>query len=199
MAKDVTRARGRPRSAAVDQAILSATSTLVDRVGYHALTVEGVAALAGVAKTTIYRRYPSKPLLVLASLSEAAEAQPQPLPDTGTLREDLIAMARLVREEVAPGSPSAVGAALIGEASRDPAVAERLRAFADQRFAQVQPLYARAVRRREVHAQVDWRVVAELLGGWIFHASVISRRTPDDTTIAHVVDLVLAGLEPRPA
>jgi AcrR family transcriptional regulator len=197
MATDVTPARGRPRSVTADRAIFRATRTLLDRVGYHALTVEGVAARAGVAKTTVYRRFPSKPLLVLACMADAARETPQPLPDTGSFREDLIAVARIVREEVAPGSPSAVGAALLGEASRDPLVAERLRAFADDRFAEGHPIYARAVERGELRPDADWRIVAELLVGWIFHASVVSRRTPDDATLTHAVDLVLDGLAPR--
>src|SRR4051812_11051836 len=176
MATDATRARGRPRSTEADRAIFESTRRLLDEGGYHGLTVEGVAAEAGVAKTTIYRRYANKALLVLDSMTQAAHDAPVELPDTGTFRDDLIAVAHLVREEVAPSSPSSVGAALLGEASQDPAVAERLRAFADFRFEQGKPVYDRAIARGELRADADWRVVAELLVGWIFHASIVSRR-----------------------
>jgi AcrR family transcriptional regulator len=197
MAMDATRARGRPRSTEADQAIFDATRRLLDRAGYHGLTVEGVAAEAGVAKTTIYRRYANKALLVLDSMDQAAREAPVELPDTGTFREDLIAVAKLVREEIAPSSPSSVGSALLGEASQDAAVAERLRDFADFRFQQGKPVYDRAKDRDELRADADWRVIAELLVGWIFHASIVSRRQPDDATLGRTIDLLLAGLAPR--
>jgi AcrR family transcriptional regulator len=194
MATDATRARGRPRSTEADRAIFEATRRLLDEGGYHGLTVEGVAAKAGVAKTTIYRRYANKALLVLDSMTQAAHDAPVELPDTGTFRDDLLAVAHLVREEVAPSSPSSVGAALLGEASQDAAVAEDLRAFADFRFEQGKPVYDRAIARGELRPDADWRVVAELLVGWIFHASIVSRRRPDDATLAATVDLLLSGL-----
>jgi AcrR family transcriptional regulator len=197
MATDATRARGRPRSTEADRAIFEATRRLLDEGGYHGLTVEGVAAKAGVAKTTIYRRYANKALLVLDSMTQAAHDAPVELPDTGTFRDDLLAVAHLVREEVAPSSPSSVGAALLGEASQDAAVAEDLRAFADFRFEQGKPVYDRAIARGELRPDADWRVVAELLVGWIFHASIVSRRRPDDATLAATVDLLLSGLARR--
>src|ERR1700712_3166346 len=182
MATDA-RPRGRPRSPQADQAIFVATRRLLDVAGYHGLTVEGVAAEAGVAKTTIYRRYPTKALLVLDAMAQAAHDQPVELPDTGSFRDDLVAVAHLIREEVAPSSPSSVGAALLGEASQDAAVAEQLRAFADFRFEQGRAVYGRALTRGELRPDTDWRTVAELLVGWIFHASIVSRRRPDDATL----------------
>jgi AcrR family transcriptional regulator len=197
MATDATPARGRPRSVEADQAIFAAARRLLDEAGYQGLTVEGVAAEAGVAKTTIYRRYANKALLVLDAMMQSAQDAPVALPDTGTFRGDLLVIAQLVREEIAPSSPSSVGAALLGEASHDVAVAERLREFADLRFEEGRPVYERARARNELRADADWRVVAELLVGWIFHASVVSRRRPDDVTLEHAVDLVVLGLEPR--
>jgi AcrR family transcriptional regulator len=188
--------RGRPRSPEADRAIFAATRRLLEEVGYQRLTIEGVAAEAGVAKTTIYRRYPQKAQLVLAEMSHAAHEAPLALPDTGSFRDDLLAVAHLVREEICPSSPSSVSAALLSEAISDPEFAEQVRAFADFRFAQGRPLYDRAVARGELRADADWRVVAELLVGWIFHASV-SGRMPDDATLAHAVDLLVAGVSPR--
>jgi AcrR family transcriptional regulator len=197
MTTEATRPRGRPRSTAADRAIFEATRRLLDEAGYHGLTVEGVAADAGVAKTTIYRRYANKAVLVLDSMDQAARDAPVELPDTGSFRGDLVAIARLVREEIAPSSPSSVGSALLGEAGRDPEVADRLRAFADFRFEQGRPVYDRAKERGELRADAEWRFVAELLVGWIFHASIVSRRRPDDAALERAVDLLLEGLAGR--
>src|SRR3954469_5109032 len=112
MATDVTRTRGRPRSTQADRAIFDATRRLLDVAGYHGLTIEGVAALAGVAKTTIYRRYANKALLSHAAMSQAADAPPVDLPASDSFLNDLVAVARLVRDEVAPSSPSSVVASL---------------------------------------------------------------------------------------
>jgi AcrR family transcriptional regulator len=189
--------RGRPRSPQADQAIFSATRRLLEDVGYQRLTIEGVAAEAGVAKTTIYRRYAHKAQLVLAAMSQAALDAPVELPDTGSFHDDLLAVAHLIREEICPSSPSSVSAALLTEAVNDPTFAEQVRAFADVRFAQGRPVYDRAVARGELRPDADWRVVSELLVGWIFHASVASCREPDDATLAHAVDLLVSGVSPR--
>lgn len=74
------RGRGRPRDPAKDEAILGATRELLERHGYYGLTVDQVAEQAGVAKTTVYRRWSTKPYLVL----EAVEAQLEPREDPQT-------------------------------------------------------------------------------------------------------------------
>lgn len=188
--------RGRPRSPQADQAIFDATRRLLESVGYQRLTIEGVAAEAGVAKTTIYRRFPHKAHLVLAEMSQAARDVPIELPDTGAFREDLLAVAHLIRAEICPSSPSSVAAALMTEALSDSDFADQVRAFADVRFEQGRPVYDRAVSRGELRADVDWRVVSEMLVGWIFHAAVASRREPDDAALAHAVDLLIGGVSP---
>jgi len=189
--------RGRPRSPQADRAIFDATRRLLDEVGYQRLTIEGVAAEAGVAKTTIYRRYPHKAHLVLAEMSQAAHDTPATPPDTGSFRDDLLAVAHQVRDEICPSAPSSVSAALLTEAIADPELAERVRAFADVRFDQGRPLYDRALERGELRPDADWRVVSEMLVGWIFHASVASRREPDDATLAHAVELLVDGVAAR--
>src|SRR6185437_11155783 len=77
--------RGRPRSAEADRAILTATADLLAERGLAAMSIEEVAARAGVGKTTIYRRWPSKGLLALDAFVISFRAE-QPLPDTGSLR-----------------------------------------------------------------------------------------------------------------
>lgn len=79
---------GRPRDPGVDDAILRATMELAEENGYRAVSMEAVAARAGVSKQTVYRRYRSKGEVILDALAAYAAGQ-LPAPDTGTLRGDL--------------------------------------------------------------------------------------------------------------
>src|SRR6266851_9913792 len=81
---------GRPRRLATEHAILKATREILAQAGVHGLTVEGVAARSGVAKTTIYRRWRSKEDLALAALLEVIEQEP-PVRHVGNTRTALSA------------------------------------------------------------------------------------------------------------
>src|ERR1017187_7822073 len=85
--------RGRPRSEEADRAILRAATELLAERGLHGLSIEEVASRAGVAKTTIYRRWHSRGTLALDAFLAEFKAL-QPLPDTGILRDDLLAALR---------------------------------------------------------------------------------------------------------
>jgi AcrR family transcriptional regulator len=82
------RGRGRPRSEHADRAILAATLKLISEHGVAGLTIEGVAAEAGVGKTTIYRRWKRKTQLIIAAVSQLAPP-PGVFPDTGSFEGDL--------------------------------------------------------------------------------------------------------------
>ena len=104
--------RGRPRSEQADRAILDAALELFADAGFDGLTVEGVAARAGVGKATIYRRYPCKVDLVMASARFLTQVE-APQPDTGRVEDDLRATARglvhLLTETAAGGAVRARG------------------------------------------------------------------------------------------
>ena len=104
---------GRPRSAAADASIVRATLELLLEGGYRGLTMEQVRARAGVGKATLYRRYGSKEELVAEAVRHLN--QPIPTPDTGSVREDILAIARSVIE----------GAARVGAATFIPRDAGR--------------------------------------------------------------------------
>ena len=70
-ASERPRRPGRPRDARRDEAILNATLALLQERGYQGLTIDGVAASAGVGRPTIYRRWSSKPSLVVAALVQS--------------------------------------------------------------------------------------------------------------------------------
>ena len=83
---------GRPRDEAREQAILDAAIDLVAEVGYDAMSIEAVAARAKSSKATIYRRWPGKAELVAEAMRRRAEPVLEDLPDTGSLRGDLLAL-----------------------------------------------------------------------------------------------------------
>src|SRR3954447_22565223 len=81
------RAPGRPLDPEIDRAILTAAGEIFVRDGFQNMTLPGVAAAAGVAKTTVYRRYPSTVELVLATIRHLNTGAPGP--NTGSARDDL--------------------------------------------------------------------------------------------------------------
>jgi AcrR family transcriptional regulator len=86
--------RGRPRDPKVGEAILAAALDLLTEVGYSRLTIEGVALRAGVAKTSLYRRWPTRESLILDAVEKLGLAERPEVPDTGTLRRDMLAYLR---------------------------------------------------------------------------------------------------------
>ena len=112
----ITRPRGRPRDPGVDEGILGAALDLITEGGFEKLSMEAVAARAGVAKATIYRRFPSKVELIVA-MCQAFGPAVQPPPNTGSFRTDVAAIIEALNDNMCPTTdtgrlmPSMVSAA----------------------------------------------------------------------------------------
>ena len=117
--------RGRPRRADADEAILAATLELLSEVGVAGLSMDLLARRAGVGKATIYRRWDSKEALILDTLRMMST--PIPVPDEGSVREDLFVYMDAVIEHFAPGRGSDTLPHLIEASCYD----EQLRASLD--------------------------------------------------------------------
>lgn len=184
---------GRPRSPAADQAIVDAALAVFAEEGFDGLTMEAVAARAGVGKATVYRRYPGKAELVIraASCLSAAEA---PEADTGSLRGDLQAIARnlvyLLTETVAGRCVPELVAALPRCAQL---AGEHRRFIAARRRLTVRAM-DRAVARGEIGEHVDTSLVADLLAGPIFYRHLVLRDSLDVRYADRVVEAVIAWL-----
>ena len=101
--------RGRPRDPRRDEAIYDAVVELLVEVGFDRMTLDAVATRAGVSKPTIYRRCPDgKAALVAAAIAFHRDAKP-PTPDTGSLREDLLAMVHHMTEHMVENAQLAGG------------------------------------------------------------------------------------------
>jgi AcrR family transcriptional regulator len=186
--------RGRPRSAEADRAILTATLELLAERGLNAMSIEEVAARAGVGKTTIYRRWPSKGLLALDAFVISFRAE-QPLPDTGTLRGDLLSALHAWVRAVTQTAMGPMLTGLIAEAQHDPELrgAWRDRVLEPLR-AQHRIMLDRAIARREVPDSVDRDVVLDLFFGAAEHRLLLGHLPMTGEFIAEVVDIILAGI-----
>lgn len=162
------------RRARTEQAVLDATRELLAQTGFASLTVEGVASKAGVAKTTIYRRYRSKNDLALAVLFDmVGEVSTRPyVEDTST---ELVA---LVDRTVELLTTSLVGPVMQGLVSEVAADAELARAYRErvvsQRLTDVSDLVARGVSRGELRPDLDPEMVIDLLLGPIYYRFFLS-------------------------
>jgi AcrR family transcriptional regulator len=145
--------------------------------GYAGATVEHVAARAGVAKTTIYRRWGSLDGLLADLMAEYA-AQRIPVPDEGTLDADLRALARAVVASVRDPAVRAAMASMIAAAVQDPAARQVLSGFLATRTATMTTLIDRAVRRGELPAGTDAAGVLQTVTALIYHRLFIAGEQP---------------------
>jgi AcrR family transcriptional regulator len=188
--------RGRPRSERAHQAILDATNEILEELGLVDLTMDEVAQRAGVSKPTIYRRWPTKGTLVFEAFS-ADFLTRQPLPDTGSLRGDLLAALRSWIRVVKGTVTGRTLKGLIAEVQRDPELAEVWRErFIGPVRAQHRTMVVRAVERGEVSPDADPDVVLDLLYGPAYHRFLQSHLPLSDRFAQAVVDTVVAGVRP---
>ncbi|MBS9534092.1 TetR/AcrR family transcriptional regulator [Mycobacterium sp. M1] len=168
---------------------MAALRLLAER-GYDDFTVEVVAARVGVNKTTIYRWWPSKEALLGAALLDS-EALYFDMPDTGSLRGDLLALAEHVAGLLVANT--AVVTAIFGAAQRKPQLAELLHDFSADRLARERPIFERAVQRGELPPDVDPKTVMDLLDGAIWFRVLVRGEQIPPGFLAAIVDAILAG------
>jgi AcrR family transcriptional regulator len=188
--------RGRPRSEDSHEAILDAVLELLDREGYGAVTIEGVARQAGVGKQTIYRWWKSKAELVLEAYANHA-ASKLPVPDKGNLRADLEwffcgAFKRLTDIS----GPTMRG--LMADAVYDPEFLEILREvlIAKRRVALEQVL-ERGRARGQLRADADLDVMIDLMFGALWYRLLVQHAKLDARFAKQMVASILDGFAPR--
>ncbi|MFI2362983.1 TetR/AcrR family transcriptional regulator [Promicromonospora sp. NPDC019610] len=185
------------RGAARTAAIMQATLDLARENGYASLSIEAVAARAGVGKNTIYRRWVSKGELFLDSLL-SQNAPALEFADTGDLLADLLRQAYAVTDLLANGTWGPLYRALVAEAQHDPAVAAGL----DERF--IRPQTERTVARvklgqeqGQVSPDLDLDLAMTILSGPLYYRLLISREPVSRAFIDSVFATLFAGLSPR--
>jgi AcrR family transcriptional regulator len=167
------RAPGRPRDERHDRAILAAALAILREEGYRGLTIEGVAGRARVGRPTIYRRWPSKPALVVAALVHSARLA-VPVPDTGSLRDDLVEVQRHQVELMNSPDNRRVTAGLVADLVADPELADTyVTQYLAPRRASVWQVLERGIARGEIRADTDLAFAYDLLIGPLFMRTVV--------------------------
>jgi AcrR family transcriptional regulator len=189
--------RGRPRSEQADRAILRAAAELLAERGLSGLSIEEVAARAGVGKATIYRRWPSRGALALEAFRAEFREQ-MPLPDTGNLHDDLLGALRTWVRAVTRTRAGRMLAGLLAEAQHDPDLARDWREHVIGPLrTQHAILIQRAIDRGEIPADTDIDVALDLMYGAAYHRLLHGHRPLTDTFTRRVVDVIVAGLTAR--
>jgi AcrR family transcriptional regulator len=184
------------RSARTRATVLAATADLLAEVGYENLTYEAVAERAGVHKTTVYRRWPTKPDLVADASRERSE-QLVEVPDTGGLVSDLVALARAVANNIGSEVGGAMTKTLVAAAATSPSIAEATHEFWHERLRLTGVIVERAIARGELPAGTDANLVIESLVGALYVRLLLTGEPIDSAVADQVARAVAEGWSGR--
>ena len=181
-----------------EQAILRAAYDLLAETGYQGLRVDAVAARAQASKATLYRHWPTKAELVTDAV-RACKATDEPLPDTGTLRGDLMSwfcdITKMIASEEGP-----ILAGLFMALHSEPELAVQLRKMRESKVPLANTLCARAEARGELSPGYDARLIDEIVPALIFMRRFALGEPLDQAFLDHLVDDIILPLltrEPR--
>jgi AcrR family transcriptional regulator len=184
---------GRPRDEGREQAILEAAIELLAEVGYEAMSIEAVAVRARSSKATIYRRWPGKAELVAEAMRRRTEPALEDLPDTGSLRGDLLALAqRMFTAMKGPDGGLICGLAVAVRS--DPEFGRLLAAHTyEYKLRSLAGVVSRAVARGELPSGADPKLILQVAPGVaLFHQ--MSGEALDAAFAEYLVDRVLIPL-----
>jgi AcrR family transcriptional regulator len=171
-------------------AVLHAADDLLVERGFGGVTIEGIAARAGVAKQTIYRWWPSKFEILMDTFLEDAAGALQ-IPDTGTAAGDLRHHLRQLAAFLSGEPAGQVMLALIGQAQQDADIARAFQQrFLDERRALDRTILERAAARGDIRADTDLDLVIDM----IYHRVLLTGLPVDDSFIDGLVGHVMASI-----
>jgi len=182
------------RGAAREHAILDAAIELITEIGYERITVDAIAARAHASKATMYRRWAGKAELVADALRRQAQGDAPAVPDTGSLRSDLLLTVRQIAETfVGTSGPSLIG---LLEAVRDDGMLRELIGHqVRSRSHEVgRTISARAVERGENLHVARAEAVLDIAFSQVFSDTLFSGGIPEAATQQRLVDDILLPL-----
>jgi len=187
------------RSERVRQLVLDATADLIAEVGVERASIDEVANRSGVAKSTIYRHFASKPVLVVEAV-HTCMSHPV-VTDTGSVRDDLIGCFAGMTKASYEGRLGDMMLSLMDAAQRDPELGRLVRAMAEQRRRAASDVVERAVERGDLPADLDVELFVTMLSGPLVYTKLVRRQRVTEQLVASVVDNMLAihGVAPATA
>jgi AcrR family transcriptional regulator len=192
---------GRPRSAQAHKAIIDATLELLAEEGFQGLSIEAVAARAGVGKTTIYRRWSSKEELVMEAIRHVQIDVP--VMDTGNFRNDLAALLKTVYQGFMAHPYPFLGKLVlefIGEYQTNPEIfQDALTQLIFPRFQRFFHMVEQAQAREEIRGDIDPELVLDLVAGSLYFRWIMRNLMPTSSTspvnwIEQVIDAIMQGI-----
>lgn len=185
--------RGRPRCEEAHQKILKAAYELLSEVGFMDLTIEGVAARAGVGKPTIYRRWKTKPQLAMDAFLSGVSPEIA-FPDTGSVKEDFREqMYKIVK--LMNSSRGEILASVIGCGQMED---ELICAFRENwllpRREDAKRIFQRGVVRGELHRDADAEVAIDALYSPLFYRLLLKHLPLSENFVDDLIEIVIKGL-----
>lgn len=187
----------RRRGDTLEAALLDAAWDEFTAVGYASLTIKGVAARAKTSRAVLYRRWPNRPELVMAAIRHRTKLAPLDIPDTGSLRGDVLAVLRHVSESWAEitGVLSFLIADYFDETGLPPSVLHQ-REFVGSTTMEV--IFERAVQRGEIDPGRLSPRIASLPLDLVRHDMIMNRASVPDATLIEIVDHLFLPLVRQP-
>ena len=189
---------GRRRDESKDDAILQATRELLAERGFDGMTMDAVADRAGAGKATVYRRWPSKVQLTVDAIvcAPGTPMSADEIPDTGSLRSDLLAV-RFGRKR---SDDSELMSGVISAVKENPDVAAAFQQqFVRSRVSLMRGLLERAQARGELRDDNDLEIVAAVAPAMITYRKMVAGQRIDDEFVTQMIDSVILPLAMAPA
>jgi AcrR family transcriptional regulator len=178
----------------VTRAIREAAFAELAETGYARMSMDAVARRARAGKAAIYRRWPSKPAMVLALVSQVA-ANPPDFPDTGSLRGDVLKLLELSASALRSPTIARIVPDLLAEGSRDPDFgAAMFDAVGQPRRELGRQMVVRAIERGELDKNVDMELVLDLIPAPLYWRLAVTRGEIPDGYLERLTDAIIAGI-----
>jgi AcrR family transcriptional regulator len=188
-----TQIRTHKRGASVTKKVLQITLEQLANQGYERLSVPEIANLAGLNKTSIYRRWPTKQSLVRDAL-EGTTGEDIAIPNTGSFRSDFIAITRNAIEFAASPIGMGVLRVLLNEGN-NPHIRELASSMLrHQKTIDLQIVFKRAIARGEIAKFADIPLAFSVVSGAMLQRIFVEQSVVNDEFLESLVDLILFGL-----
>jgi AcrR family transcriptional regulator len=188
------RNRGRPKNECIDVEVVAAVLKQLRLRGYRGVTIDGVARQVKRARTSLYRRWPSKRHLVADAV--VAELGAEPAPDTGSLRKDLrAAVGTLLTGFAGPLGKALPG--LVADMALDPVLARMIREkVLVARRRSIRAAFERGMARGESDRGFDIEVLIDMLTGPFYFRALFGHLPATPAMVTTIVDYIMAIVRP---